>query len=163
LMLLLSFALAWGAHAADVALTGRVSSAQESAMEGVLVSAHAAGSPMTVTVVSDAQGRYAFPAERLPAGRYALAIRAVGYALDARPPAPVAAGQTATADLTLRTTADLAAQLTSTEWLISMPGTAEDKRPLIECMSCHTLERIVRSTFSADQFMDVLRRMQGYA
>ena len=42
----------------------------------------------------------------------------------------------------LRKAADLAAQLTNTEWLISMPGTAEQKRPLIECMSCHTLERV---------------------
>jgi virginiamycin B lyase len=151
------------AHAADVALTGRVTSAQEGAMEGVLVSAHAAGSPITVTVVSDAQGRYAFPADRLPAGTYALAIRAVGYALDGAPTAAVAADRTATVDLALRKAADLAAQLTSTEWLISMPGSTEDKRPLIECMSCHTLERVVRSTFSADQFMDVLRRMQGYA
>jgi len=161
LLLLLAFVAC--AHAADIALTGRVSSSAEGVMEGVLVSAHAAGSPITVTVVSDAQGRYAFPAARLPAGTYALAIRAVGYALDGAPVATVAAGQTATADLTLRPAADLAAQLTSTEWLISMPGTAEDKRPLIECMSCHTLERVVRSTFSADQFMDVLRRMQGYA
>ncbi len=151
------------ARAADVALTGRVTSAQEGAMEGVLVSAHQDGSPITVTVVSDRDGRYAFPADRLPAGTYALAIRAVGYALDGSATAAVAAGRTATADLKLRKAKDLAAQLTSTEWLISMPGTAQDKRPLIECMSCHTLERIVRSKFTADQFMDVLRRMQGYA
>ena len=39
----------------------------------------------------------------------------------------------------LKRTADLAAQLTNTEWFMSMPGTAEQKRPLIECMSCHTL------------------------
>src|SRR5262249_62066786 len=44
-----------------------------------------------------------------------------------------------------------------------MPGTAEQKLPLIECMSCHTLERVLRSKFSADAFVDVLRRMQGYA
>jgi hypothetical protein len=34
-------------------------------MEGVLVSAKRAGSTITVTVVSDAKGRYAFPANRL--------------------------------------------------------------------------------------------------
>src|SRR5262249_27428383 len=44
-----------------------------------------------------------------------------------------------------------------------MPGTAEQKLPLIECMSCHTLERVLRSKFSADQFVEVLRRMEGYA
>jgi len=48
-------------------------------------------------------------------------------------------------ELKLKKTGDLAAQLTNTEWFISMPGTAEQKRPLIECMSCHTFERIARS------------------
>ena len=37
---------------------------------------------VTVTVVSDRDGRYHFPAGKLTAGRYDLAIRAVGYQLD---------------------------------------------------------------------------------
>jgi hypothetical protein len=41
-------------------------------MEGVLVSARRAASTMTVTVVSDAQGRYRFPSARLQPGAYAL-------------------------------------------------------------------------------------------
>jgi streptogramin lyase len=162
--LVLWFALfASAAVAQTFALTGEVTSAQEGAMEGVLVSAHADGSPLTVTAVSDAHGHYAFPTDRLAAGRYALAIRAVGYALAAPVTATVTAGHAATADLRLAPAADLAAQLTSTEWLISMPGTAEQKRPLIECMSCHTLERVARSTYTADQFMGVLARMENYA
>jgi hypothetical protein len=40
------------------ALTGLVSSQEEGPMEGVLVSAKRAGSGVTTTVVSDAQGRY---------------------------------------------------------------------------------------------------------
>ena len=36
-------------------------------MEGVLVSAQAAGSPITVTVVSDEHGRFRFPDGRLVA------------------------------------------------------------------------------------------------
>src|SRR5690242_1474091 len=113
-LLLLSIGLPLGTAAAQttpIALAGRVTSAQEGAMEGVLVSAHQEGSPITVTVVSDASGRYAFPADRLAPGRYALAIRAAGYALDGAPSAAVAAGSTATADLTLRKAKDLAAQL----------------------------------------------------
>jgi streptogramin lyase len=161
--LLVLLALPLGARAADVALTGRVSSAEEGAMEGVLVSARRNGAPITVTVVTGEDGRYAFPADRLAAGAYTLAIRAVGYELDGGATADVAAEHTATVDLRLRKAPDLAAQLTSTEWLISMPGTAEQKRPLIECMSCHTLERVLRSRYSADQLVEVLRRMQGYA
>jgi virginiamycin B lyase len=146
------------------ALTGRVTSTEEGAMEGVLVSATRDGSPITVTVATDRTGRYAFPADRLPPGRYTLQIRATGYELGAAAAtANVAAEDTTSADLALRKVADISTQLTSTEWLMSMPGTPEQKRPLIECMSCHTLERVVRSRFTADEFVGVLKRMANYA
>jgi streptogramin lyase len=147
----------------NLALTGRVTSSQEGAMEGVLVSAQRTGSPISVTVVTDQAGRYGFPADRMPPGHYALRIRAVGYELGAPASAEVAAKGTVTADLSLRKVDDVASQLTSTEWLMSMPGTPEQKRPLIECMSCHTLERVVRSKFTADEFVGVLKRMANYA
>jgi virginiamycin B lyase len=143
-------------------LSGSVSSQTEGAMEGVLVSAQKAGSPITVTVVSDERGRFRFPDGQLSPGYYALRIRATGYDLDG--PHAVEIG-TAPVDVAirLRPTADLAAQLTNTEWLMSMPGTPQQKRPLIECMSCHTLERVVRSTYSAESFVPVLARMAQYA
>ncbi len=145
------------------ALTGHVTSAQEGAMEGVLVSAKRAGSPLTITVVTDATGRYRFPADRLAPGHYTLTIRAVGYELSRPAAADVEASLPATSDLALAPVADISSQLTSTEWFISMPGTAEQKRPLIECMSCHTLERVVRSKFTADEFVGVLKRMANFA
>ena len=143
-------------------LTGSVTSAEEGAMEGVLVSAQKDGSPITVTVVSDASGRFRFPDGRLSAGHYTLRIRAVGYDL-AGPQAVDLGTAPAEVAITLRKTSDLAAQLTNTEWLMSMPGTAEQKRPLIECMSCHSFERIVRSTYDAETFVPVLKRMAQYA
>jgi streptogramin lyase len=162
-LLVLLAVTASAGQAQNVALDGAVTSAEEGAMEGVLVSAQRAGSPVTATVVSDAQGRYRFPADRLAAGAYTLTIRAAGYELAGPVTADVAPQRTAAADLKLRKAADLAAQLTSTEWLNSMPGTAEQKLPLIECMSCHTLERVLRSKYTADELVGVLRRMQGYA
>src|SRR3978361_510987 len=48
------------------ALSGQVSSAEEGAMEGVLVSAKRDGSTITTTVVSNDKGQYSFPADRLP-------------------------------------------------------------------------------------------------
>jgi virginiamycin B lyase len=151
------------AETPSVALTGRVTSVQEGAMEGVLVSARREGSPLTVTVVTDNTGRYRFPADRLAPGHYALHIRAVGYELAAPASADVGPERPASADLALAKVEDISGQLTSTEWFISMPGTAEQKRPLIECMSCHTLERVVRSKFTADEFVGVLKRMGNYA
>jgi virginiamycin B lyase len=149
--------------ASRLALTGRVTSAQEGAMEGVLVSAKRDGSPLTLTVVTDATGRYGFPADRLAPGHYSLHIRAVGYELARPAAADIEAEQPGTADLALAPVADISSQLTSTEWFISMPGSAEQKRPLIECMSCHTLERVVRSKFTADEFVGVLKRMANFA
>ena len=67
---------------APAALSGQVSSAGEGAMEGVLVSAKKAGATITITVVSDEQGRFSFPAAKLAPGHYTLSIRAIGYDLD---------------------------------------------------------------------------------
>ena len=77
------------------ALTGQVSSAEEGAMEGVVVSAKKDGSTISISVVTDAQGRFAFPAARLEPGHYTLKARAAGYELDGREAADVAAGQEA--------------------------------------------------------------------
>src|SRR5215204_3017668 len=64
------------------ALTGRVTSATEGAMEGVLIRLKREGSNKTVTVVSHADGSYAFPRDRLEPGRYAVTTRAVKYVLE---------------------------------------------------------------------------------
>ena len=110
------------------ALTGTVRSAKEGLMEGVLVSARRNGSPITTTVVTNAQGVYAFPQARLDPGQYDVTIRAVGYVLDA--PAPrtsvsVAAGSAAQVNLNLRESnpLELALQLTDPEWMASFPLT----------------------------------------
>jgi streptogramin lyase len=144
------------------ALTGLVT-AKQGALEGVLVSAKKSGSTITITVVSNKDGRYAFPAARLEPGQYSLRIRAIGYDLDNFSQVTVAANTTATADLILRKTEDLAAQMSNAGWLASMPGTDAQKSQLLNCVGCHTLERPLRSTHSADEFTSViLPRMQGY-
>jgi virginiamycin B lyase len=60
------------AQAPVAALAGLVSSAAGGAMEGVLVSASKTGSSVTVTVVTDKDGRFSFPAIRLAPGQYSL-------------------------------------------------------------------------------------------
>ena len=145
------------------ALTGQVSSGEEGPMEGVLISAKKAGSTVTITVVSDAQGNYSFPAAKLEPGQYSLRIRAVGYDLDRPASVDVAAQQPAKYDLKLRKTEDLAAQLSNAEWLASFPGTDQQKNAMLGCVGCHTLERVARSTHKPDDFIHVtLPRMQGY-
>ena len=43
-----------------------------------------------------------------------------------------------------------------------MPGTDEQKAPLLTCTVCHTLERIVKSKHDAAEFVKVLERMATY-
>ena len=147
---------------APAALSGEVSSAREGPMEGVVVSAKKDGSTITVSVVSDAKGHFSFPASRLDPGHYALAIRAVGYDLDGATEVTLAAGRESRVALKLKPTQNLADQLSNAEWLMSMPGSDEQKRFLLQCNSCHTLERIVKSTHDAAGFLQVFQRMAGY-
>jgi virginiamycin B lyase len=153
---------------AQVALTGVVSSSEEPAMEGVLVSATKAGSNITVTVVTGADGRYSFPASRLGPGQYSLAVRAVGYELEPSQAIDIkgieAPDQKAeTKDIGLGKAKDLASQLSNGEWLASVPGTDHQKDQLLNCVGCHRVERIMRSKYNAEGFLtQILPRMQGY-
>ncbi len=145
------------------ALTGEVRSAEEGPMGGVTVTATRDKATVAVTAITDDRGRYSFPADRLVPGTYSLTIRAVGYDLDGKPTANVAAEQTVTADIKLKKTRNLVAQLTSAEWLASWPGTDAEKRLVADCMSCHTLERVARSSHPAEEWVTIIPRMLRYA
>jgi virginiamycin B lyase len=163
----LSFVLAVNVSASHAgsgaALTGKVTSAEEGAMEGVLVTAKKPGSTVAITVVTNKDGVYSFPAARLEPGKYDIHIRAAGYDLDGKGAAEVAGEDAAKLDLKLTKTKNLSAQLTSAEWMQSMVGTPKQKDALLNCVSCHTAERIVRSTHDVKEFMAVQARMGTYA
>ena len=145
------------------ALAGVVGSADEAAMEGVLVSAKKIGSTITITVVSDKDGRFAFPASKIKPGEYALAIRAVGYQLDGPTKVDVSGESASAIKLNVRKTTDLVSQLSNGELLMSMPGTDAQKGQLLNCVGCHTLQRIVHSKYDSDGFLtQIMPRMQGY-
>jgi virginiamycin B lyase len=166
LLAFIAFALA-GVAAASAepksppALTGKVSSAEEGAMEGVVVSAKKG--IVTVSVVSDDKGRFSFPASKLDAGDYALSIRAAGYDLQGPKSVTVASDKPAEIDVKLGKTRNLAAQLTNLEWMLSAPGGDDQKRALTGCTNCHSVERILNSSYNADEFVDVMKRMATYS
>jgi virginiamycin B lyase len=149
-------------RADEAALTGLVTSMDEGPLEGVLVSAKKTGSTITTTVVTDQAGRYRFPRARLEPGQYAMRIKATGYDLDAPVTPSVLAAKTTSADLKLRKARDVAAQLSNAEWLASFPGTDEQKSSIRGCTHCHTLERIARTKYTADQMVTVIERMSTY-
>jgi streptogramin lyase len=148
---------------APAALSGRVTSAAEGPMEGVLVRLKREGSNKTVTVVSHADGRYAFPRERLEPGRYALSVRAVKYVLaDREKSVEIAPGRTAELDLALReaNALELALQMTDPEWFSSWPLEDRTKWELFrDCSRCHTLRRPAMSTYDAEELAWVMQRM----
>src|SRR5215212_2748750 len=89
-------------------VTGKVTSAEEGAMEGVVV--RAKKGIVTVSVVSNARGEFRFPAGKLDAGTYEVSIKAAGYDLDGPKSVTVAANAPASLDVKLVKTKNLAAQ-----------------------------------------------------
>ena len=142
------------------ALTGNVTSAPEGVMEGVLVGAKKAGSTITIWVVSNAQGEYSFPRDRMEPGKYAVAIRAVGYELPGTSVDVTAQPTRLDLQLTKITrTSKLALQLTDAELIMSVPGNAGEKLALGGCVNCHTLQRVLLSHFNAEEMSRVVQRM----
>jgi virginiamycin B lyase len=148
---------------AAVALAGRVSSDAEGAMEGVLVRAKGQGKTISITVVTDREGRYSFPASRLAPGKFSIDIRAIGYDIASPLSVEVAAGAITRADLKLVKTRDLVSQLTSSEWLLSVPGTEAQKNQLFRCAACHSLAPIVQSTYDEKGWLTTFARMRSYS
>ena len=146
-----------GTPAGETGLTGIVTSEAEGPMEGVLVSARTG--TVTTTVVTGKDGRYTFPAGRLAPARYTLSTRAVGYDLADTASLDLAAGASLTRDLTLRATTDLPKQLMNAEWMSSFPGTDDQKRFVINCNHCHSLEITARTGHTAAGWVGVLDRM----
>jgi virginiamycin B lyase len=148
------------APSAHVALTGKVTSQAEGAMEGVIVGAKKEGSTMTTWVVSSAQGQYSFPSDRMEPGKYAISIRAVGYELP-KTSANVT-GEPTQLDLQLNkvtSNSKLVMQVSNGELLNSVPGTWDDKMALGNCVNCHTLQRVLFSRYNAEEMAPVVQRM----
>ena len=148
----------------SVSLTGIVSSEAEGPMEGVLVKAKQATGNITITVVSNAQGQYVFPAEKIKPGQYTLSVRAIGYEVPNRSMPVTVGADTTKADLKLRkvSTFVLVDQLTPSEIVNSLPGTPEQTRSVTECGVCHSMSRILKSTHDAEEWKATILRMRNH-
>src|SRR5262249_12063224 len=144
-------------------LTGKVSSAQEPTMEGVLVSLKKEGSTITTTVVTNDKGEDSGPNGRIEPGKYTITIRAAGYVLDGPKSVEIPAGGNAKADLKLNKSRNLAAQLSNGEWLASVPGSDKQKAFLTNCTSCHTLQRVFTAQHDVEEWKQVFIRMGRYS
>jgi len=145
---------------AAAALTGVVSSQADGPMEGVLVGAKRAGSTISTWVVSNAQGQYSFPRDRMEPGHYAISIRAVGYELPAT--SVDLKGDATRLDLPLTKIGrpmKIATQMSNAELIMSAPGPAGQRNALGGCVNCHTLQRVFFSHFEPLEMSEVAARM----
>ena len=152
-------------------LSGMVTGADQEPLEGVVVIARAEGSDVLTAVTSDPDGHFAFPAQRLHPGQYAITIRAAGFELSGGNEHQVAVTASSPSRLSLSLAevddpSQLASQLTSLGWVNSFPGSEAQKsllvRNMVNCGFCHSLERVVRSGHSAEDFLRVIQRMKTY-
>ncbi len=161
---LLAFAIHTRAKLAPAAfsLTGVVRSQAQRPMEGVLVKAKRG--TITITVVSDEQGRYAFPADKLSPGTYMLGVRAVGYKLPNSNVGVTVTSQGSTKNLTLTEVAKTqeAEQLQPAEWLMSVPSEIGQKHELTSCLGCHNITLPMQSSYDAAGFLIAIERMRGW-
>ena len=144
----------------SAALTGTVSSQADGPMEGVLIGARRDASTVSTWVVSNAQGQYSFPRDRMEPGRYAISIRAVGYELPAT--SVDLKGDSTRLDLPLTKITrplKIATQMSNAELIMSASGTAAQKASLGGCVNCHSLQRVFFSHFEPLEMSIVAARM----
>ena len=134
-------------------LWGTVTDVSGEPMEGVAVSARAAGKTTTMSVFTDEQGQYFFPllAPPFEAGTYRVWAQAVGYQL-VRAEVPLASAQPAAQDFALTTIDDFTHQLSGAEWLDALPADTRENRRLKEvfrvtCTECHQAGLALQNRF----------------
>ncbi len=158
------------------ALMGVVTDAVGAPLAGAFVQMKNADRRLSFMVISQEQGKYSI--NRLPPGKYV--VQAIGGEKQSAPSAPVevAAGKSASADLSLTVAR---APALAPAWPGRMPGElgaeaeaatgggprlAEGEgKAIIEakCMTCHDAQRIVRSRGNEARWQQVLRTMTLYA
>jgi len=137
--------LLFAISSADAAtITGTVKGPDGQAMRGVFVQARQSQMRMTVSVLTDNQGRY--EVENLPAGDYRLSIRATGYKADAKSGIKLTAEQNLSQDFALATTPVKWTEISILQGIELLPN-ARGKDVLVEdCMSCHGFQSKMAAT-----------------
>ena len=149
---------------AQTALTGKIASAEEATMEGVLVSAKKAGSTITTTVVSHADGAYQLP------GRSA-------FARPLRHHHPCGGLRSRRAERGRYRGRDARDRRSQAHQDQEDPGAALQRRMdheraraaisvksfLPDCVGCHTLQRVFSALHTPEEWKNVFVRMGRYA
>jgi virginiamycin B lyase len=146
---------------------GVVKSSKGELLEGMMVQLIAQKNAVRTTVYTNADGRYEFPA--LDAGTYTLRIALPREFKSFVKEEVEIKGPAALADITLDYVTDsdllpprpeIAAQMTGSEWLLSLSGTGEEKKLLTNnCNWCHSYQQIFRNHYDEPGWGKIVYRM----
>jgi virginiamycin B lyase len=147
---------------------GVVKSAKGDLLEGMMVQLISQKTAMRTTVYSNADGRYEFP--RLDAGSYTLRIaQPREFHPYVREKVEIDGRSAQLDDITLARltngellphTPEIAAQMTGSEWLMSLSGTGEEKKLLTtSCNWCHSYQQIFRNRYDEQGWAHIVKRM----
>src|SRR5499426_955611 len=160
-------ALAQSGHKLLGGPRGIVKSSKGDLLEGMMVQLIAQKTAMRTTVYTDSDGRYEFP--KLEAGAYTLRIAQprefrpyVKESVEisgARELDEIVLTRITNGEL-LPHTPEIAAQMTGSEWLMSLSGTGEEKKLLtVSCNWCHSYQQIFRNKYDEASWGHIVKRM----
>jgi streptogramin lyase len=143
-------------------LTGTVNAAAGTALEGVMISARAAGSNITTSVVTDGRGEYVFPP--LDSGRYDVWAQATGYQTT-RASFAIESGRQLHHTFTLNTIGDITPQLSASEWFSAMPEDTKEQRRMkaifrTNCTACHGPTHALQNRFDENGWRAMVMFME---
>ena len=152
-----------GAQAADVVLSGTISSASGEKMVGATVSARQDGSTITTSVHTDEQGNYYFPP--MPAGKYQVWAQTLSFEMSK---GAVDLGAAKRADLVLKPITDPERRIRQMPGEILMaalpeatPEDANTKRVFRNlCTGCHTSSYVLQFRFDEDGWNKIIDLMK---
>jgi virginiamycin B lyase len=143
-------------------LAGRVTDSSGQGLIGVPVRAHKIGSNITVSVYTDANGDYSFPAwSDVTAGTYRVLVNLPDYTVTSREQVEVAAGSVARVDLQLDPRTPLYIDASASEIAAALPGTDEEKVLFTQCSNCHSMQLGLREGHTKAEWAAIIERMAG--
>lgn len=127
-------------------LTGTIRSGDGKAMEGVTVSARTAGSRITTSVYTDAEGVYIFPP--LANGDYRVWAQTVGYSTG-HAEAPLNGSGVVRRDFSLKTApiGEITRQMSGADWFASLPESTQQERRTKQVFKTSCTAATFRATF----------------
>ncbi len=133
------------APAAEAAtITGTVTGPDGAPFRGAFVQARHGGLKMTVSVLSDNEGRYVV--ENLPAGDYRVLVKTVGYKADVKAGVKLEADQNAAYDFALQKAPIRWSDISIYQGAVLLPDARGKKTLFDNCMSCHGFQSKMAAT-----------------